>query len=261
MGRPPRITRHQILEAARGGFAERGFEGTTLADVAVGLGVTPAAILRHFPSKQALFAAAMSPHDVEIPQRAAALATADPAADPRVVLRTFAEEIIPFIRSVVGSAIAVQMHMRSRAIVLPFDMASEDIPPRRALRLLTDYFTRAMDAGTVRRSDPRALALIFVGHLQSYVLLHDVLDVEPVYPLDLYLDALIALWAGGAIVGAADVEESRSGPARAGGRGRGATLRSKTPAAETAGPVRNRGGADRSGRVARRRPGSGRPRR
>ena len=59
MGRPPTITRDQILEASRRRFAETGFGATTLADIAGELHVTPAAVLRHFASKDALFDAAM----------------------------------------------------------------------------------------------------------------------------------------------------------------------------------------------------------
>ena len=40
MGRPPRITRDQVLSQARQAFAERGFHGTTLADIGARLGVS-----------------------------------------------------------------------------------------------------------------------------------------------------------------------------------------------------------------------------
>ena len=60
MGRPPRISRDQILAAARRNFSTRGFAATTLAEIAAEIDVTPAAILRHFDSKQELFHAAMS---------------------------------------------------------------------------------------------------------------------------------------------------------------------------------------------------------
>jgi AcrR family transcriptional regulator len=58
MGRPPTITREQLFDTARRVFSEKGFEATTLADIARELGVTPAAVLRPLRSKQALFATA-----------------------------------------------------------------------------------------------------------------------------------------------------------------------------------------------------------
>ena len=87
MGRPAIIRREQLLETARGVFARKGFEAATLADIAAELNVTAAAVLRHFPSKQALFAAAMQPRHFEIPPFIRDLASVDPATDPRVVLR------------------------------------------------------------------------------------------------------------------------------------------------------------------------------
>ena len=59
MGRPPTIQRQQLLETARRIFAQKGFEAATLADIARELSVTPAALLRHASSKQALFAQSM----------------------------------------------------------------------------------------------------------------------------------------------------------------------------------------------------------
>ena len=82
MGRPPRITRDQLLEAARNGFGAHGFAATTLADIAAQLDVTPAAILRHFESKEALFRAAMSPRAIVLPPFVDALASTPGNADP-----------------------------------------------------------------------------------------------------------------------------------------------------------------------------------
>ncbi|HXM75808.1 MAG TPA: helix-turn-helix domain-containing protein, partial [Thermoanaerobaculia bacterium] len=59
MGRPAKIRREEVLAAAREAFDTGGFEGTTLADISGRLGVSPAALLRHAPTKQALFTAAM----------------------------------------------------------------------------------------------------------------------------------------------------------------------------------------------------------
>lgn len=59
MPRIPTITRTQILEAARAVFLEQGFNATT-TDVAARAGISSASIFKHFPTKEALFFAAMS---------------------------------------------------------------------------------------------------------------------------------------------------------------------------------------------------------
>ena len=201
MGRPPRINRRQILDVARAQFAAVGFEAATLGAIADALHVTPAAILRHFASKQLLFAAAMAPTVVEPPACVLRLEEEDGTADPRVVLLRLAREFVPFVESVLGASLAVTMHLRARqtTLLLPFDPADPESPAQRGLRIVTGYFRRSMKAGTIEIAEPRAAALLFIGSLQSYVLIHHVLNVQPLYPLDDYLEALIGLWTAGAI--------------------------------------------------------------
>lgn len=275
MARPPRVSRDQILAAARKAFVLRGFAGTTLADIAKDIGITPSGILKHFDTKQVLFAAAMSGRDVPLPPGVAELERVDASADPRVVLRRVAEQVVPFIQNVIGTAIAVQMHLRTQqtTVVLPFDTASDETPPRRGLRILTDYFTRAMNATVIRPGDPRAMALLFMGQLQSYVFIHHVLNVTPVYPLHDYLDALIDLWTAGAIESSAietggtrarktkrgREDHSRDRDSRR--RNRDAAVLPRATKTEAARPRRNAGGADSERGVARRRTRNPRPRR
>lgn len=52
-------TRERILDAAEGLFADRGFEGTTLRDVAGRVGIRTPSLYNHFPSKEALYAAVL----------------------------------------------------------------------------------------------------------------------------------------------------------------------------------------------------------
>jgi AcrR family transcriptional regulator len=54
-------TRRKLLLAARAGFAEAGYDGTTTRDVAAAVGVNPALICRYFGSKEQLFAEAVVP--------------------------------------------------------------------------------------------------------------------------------------------------------------------------------------------------------
>ena len=49
--------RAQILQAAAECFGTRGFRGTTTRDVAAAVGITEAALYRHFSGKEAIYAA------------------------------------------------------------------------------------------------------------------------------------------------------------------------------------------------------------
>ncbi|MGY1842633.1 TetR/AcrR family transcriptional regulator [Modestobacter sp. SYSU DS0875] len=57
--------RQQILAAAAQAFAETGFHGTSLADVATRVGVSQPGLLHHYPNKQALILAVLEERDDE----------------------------------------------------------------------------------------------------------------------------------------------------------------------------------------------------
>src|SRR5438105_15951518 len=113
MGRPARVTREQVLKAAREAFAARGYDGTTLADIAARLGLSPAALLRHAPTKAALFAAAMSqPPPGDAPFALDFLKESD-ARRPREVLQRVARTAIPLIESTIAESIARWIYDKS----------------------------------------------------------------------------------------------------------------------------------------------------
>jgi AcrR family transcriptional regulator len=75
-----RQTRQAIEQAARKLFAERGFHGTTLADITSAAGKSPAVFYRYFPDKEDLLAALAESflHDVLRPARLSVQLPASP---------------------------------------------------------------------------------------------------------------------------------------------------------------------------------------
>lgn len=205
MGRPPRVTREQVLTEARKAFADRGFEGTTLAGIAERLGVSAAALLRHAPTKLALFDAAMDSERAGEPLPTDFLSRVSPSEDPARVLRRLAVRFVPFIELKMGENIARFHRARTpeaaRTIRLPFDPREKSSPPARAVRALEHYLRAARDTGRIALRHPRAGALAYLGSLQSYVFFHRVLRIEPPIPLRSYLDTVIGIWKSGAIRG------------------------------------------------------------
>jgi AcrR family transcriptional regulator len=63
-------TRASILQAARTLFAERGYDGTTVRDVAACAGVDPALVIRYFGNKEELFVRAAE-FELQLPDIAA----------------------------------------------------------------------------------------------------------------------------------------------------------------------------------------------
>jgi AcrR family transcriptional regulator len=208
MGRRARIHREQVLAAARELFVARGFEGTTLAAIAAALGVSPAALLRHAPTKQALFEAAMAPGADGIRVPLEFLAEVDVARrDPAEVLREIGARFVPFIEEKLGETIVLWLRSNVlaaatslEALPLLFDRDRHPTPPERALALVEGYFRRARRAGRLELADPRAAAVALLASLHSYVALHRLARaIDPPLPLDRYLDTLVALWSHGAV--------------------------------------------------------------
>jgi len=203
MGRRPKVTRQQVLDAARTLFAERGYDATTLAAIAAPLGVSPAALLRHARDKEELFHVAMASGVQQIRLPLEFLAALDGSEDPRRVLRKIGEAFVPFIEERLAEQVARWMRSRTKRLELPFDLDVKPTPPQRALALVEDYLRRARRAGRLQVSDPRAAAMMLLGSLHSFVVLHQVVRIsDPPLPLARYLDELVEIWTRGATTGA-----------------------------------------------------------
>ncbi|SFB15069.1 transcriptional regulator, TetR family [Amycolatopsis marina] len=86
-------TRAALLETATRMFAERGFAGTALDDVATATQVTRGAVYHHFSSKKALFEAVFEVMESDAMRRVAeaAAGVADPWESAMVALNEFLE--------------------------------------------------------------------------------------------------------------------------------------------------------------------------
>lgn len=98
--RDPVASRAAILAAARAAFAEQGYAGATIRDIACRAGVTHGLVMMHFTSKEKLFLAAVPGHrdlakvvagdPAQLPERVAAAYVdrmeKEPTADPLVAL-------------------------------------------------------------------------------------------------------------------------------------------------------------------------------
>lgn len=148
--------RDAILSAARKVFARKGFEGTTIADIAREAGVAAGTVYLYYPSKIDIFAAlnaqlfavindaiaeVAAPADLSGGTRARVRAVFEACGRHRDLLR------LVFLNPDPRTEVARRMKH-----------ADEE-----RLRPLADLFLAGMNAGAVRRDDPVLLARLVTG--------------------------------------------------------------------------------------------------
>jgi TetR/AcrR family transcriptional regulator len=182
----PRSTRRQILDEAVACFAHAGYDGTSLNDIAAGVGIRRPSLLHHFPSKEALYQEVFE-HLLSdwFDRLTSAIASPKQGWDKvELVLRAgfrFFADNPSYVRLVRREAIDGGHH-------LAIDPASVLRP---TFELAADYFDREIESGTFRRQDSRQIMITGYGALLSYFsdepFLEGLLDIAP-----LSADALAA---------------------------------------------------------------------
>jgi AcrR family transcriptional regulator len=175
---PAPSRRDQILDAAMVCFASAGFRGTTTREIAGRVGITEAALYRHFPSKEALYVAIIE-RKMEGADPALAIAEAAARGDDAAVFGGLARRLIEgidadpaFIRILLFTA------LEGHSLAEPF-FASR---VARLREFLTAYVARRIREGAFRAVDPVLAGRAFLGTVVDYATARVVFRQHAAYP-------------------------------------------------------------------------------
>jgi TetR/AcrR family transcriptional regulator len=158
-------TRGMILTEARRCFAATGYDGTSLNDIAAGVGIRRASLLHHFPSKEAIYQAvferALSDWAVRIEE----------AIDlPEVEGWTYLDRVLTTaMRWFVENPDFVRL-VRHESLAADSDHLGFDLGEalRPWFQQACSYFDREMGAGRFRKQDPEQLIISGYGAILNY---------------------------------------------------------------------------------------------
>ena len=169
-------TREKILDAALVSFAENGYKGTNLRDLAAGMGLSKSALYRHYESKEDIWNAVLD------------------RMEAYYVSRFGSPERMPPVPKSCGELFAVTMRMIAftmhdqRVILTRKLLLTEQFRDERARHfaklhfltgtkdIYTKIFAEMMESGILKKEDPEMLAFIYTAPITALV--HD-RDREP----------------------------------------------------------------------------------
>jgi AcrR family transcriptional regulator len=156
-------TRQAILDAALDLFAEKGFFGTSLRDVAAAVGVRESALYNYFAGKDALFDALLTAHQHSKVERLSPLADG-PIADGRALLLQLATSTLSsFVEPREQKLFRILMSDGIRLAKVGRINLPERLSPGR--ERLHDIMRRLIKEGWLRRADLNVLSLAFLSPL------------------------------------------------------------------------------------------------
>jgi AcrR family transcriptional regulator len=171
-------TRQAILDAALELFADNGYFGTSLRDVAAAVGVRESALYNYFPGKEALFEALLAAHRDSKAEAMAPLLEG-PIADGRALLLQLAYGMLEsFVEPREQKLFRILMSDGIRLAKVGRINLHDRMGHRR--QRLNDLMRRLIREGWLRRGDVNVLGLAFVSPLVVWRQLHAIDADSPI---------------------------------------------------------------------------------
>ena len=159
--------RDEIVEIAAKAFMEAGYERTSMAEIAAGVGGSKATLYGYFPSKEELFVAVASRFGENHMQDALAELTRQ-TGQIDAQLRCFGEKFLAFISK--PQSLAIQRVVMSEAAHSNVGQLFYESGPKRAVETLSRFLQDAMDRRQLKQRDALVAALHLFSLLQAEVM-------------------------------------------------------------------------------------------
>ena len=174
-------TRELILREARSCFANQGYEGTSLNDIAAGVGIRRPSLMHHFASKEAIYRQILEGALSDWGHRINDIRQSP--LDGWELVDAVLEVSFDFFRSNPEIVSIVRREALTEKGHLGFDLGGALRP---YFLQSVAFFEREMDAGRFRRHDPEHLVVTGYGALLTYFsdhwMLTGLLDRDPFSP-------------------------------------------------------------------------------
>lgn len=190
MGRPKLINDDQLLVFARKVFVESGALGST-REIAKQAGISEAALFQRYPTKAALFLAAMVPPMMD---SNAIIRAGQNQADPRKALVLMCKQMLIYFRSMMPIALQLLTHptIKIKDVVNHFKKSQ----PIELADVLQDYLRDMHRIGKVNVKDPKSVASLLIAAIHS-IALFELMGVHGGRFPDKGIDRVVsALWNG-----------------------------------------------------------------
>ncbi len=184
-------TKELILEEALRQFSEKGFSGTSMSDIAKPLGISKAALYKHFKSKQQIFDAIIEESEIRYRdvldklslhfsgENSGYIDKNDVDFYSNISIEELCESVLTFVRFSMTDNYSRQVRHMLTISQFQSDELSE-MYTKRYVDAMLEYDERLFDqmirSGVIRNGDPKTLAAMFFAPVWMYM---GIWDREP----------------------------------------------------------------------------------
>ena len=162
-------TKEKILDAALVSFAENGYKGTNLRDLAAGMGLSKSALYKHYASKEDIWNAVLDQMEAYYVARFGSPEKMPPAPKS-------CEELFDMTMQMLNFTMHDKRVILTRKLLLTEQFRDERARQFATLHFLsetkdiyTKIFSEMMDNGILKKDDPNVLAFAYTAPITALV--------------------------------------------------------------------------------------------